>query len=313
MLSAENIALCLLRNGFNRPPQSGLKVQRFEHPRLSKPVFLKQSNSSRETTPLILHPCYEIFEASLLSHKGVKQSETYLHNSNLQGYPKRFNRGKREIEYGIELGFEDTETLTCFLNELVNISRPDANKYNNIFDPSCGSGGLLIHAPKILDATYSPSSSPLSVAIQKSHQSFGTSPAVRDDVALTDTERRALIKVRIGQGTYRTQLFSLWGGCAVTGCSSLTMLRASHAKPWSVSTPAERLDPFNGLLLVPNLDQAFDEGLVSFSDSGVIMISSTLDELSAKLLGITTGLSLRYTPSALLPYLKWHRDNLFRM
>ena len=39
---------------------------------------------------------------------------------------------------------------------------------------------------------------------------------------------------------------------------------ASHTKPWSACTHVERLDPFNGLMLTPNLDGAFDGGLVTF-------------------------------------------------
>ena len=37
-------------------------------------------------------------------------------------------------------------------------------------------------------------------------------------------------------------------------------------------------DPFNGLLLIPNLDALFDGGLISFAESGEIMSSSLLSE-----------------------------------
>ena len=53
----------------------------------------------------------------------------------------------------------------------------------------------------------------------------------------------------------------LWGGrCAVTGLDLPLLLRASHIKPWRDSDNRERLDPYNGLLLSPSYDAAFDWG-----------------------------------------------------
>jgi putative restriction endonuclease len=313
MLSTDEIAQALLHYGFHCPPQSELKVRRFEHERVGEPVFLKQSAGIRDTTPLVLHPNSETEMGELLSTEGVQRSSGYVHNSNLRGYPKRLHRGRREIEYGIGIGFPDSATLTTFLDTMLRVPPPAAVEQPHLHDPVCGTGGFLIHAIEILGDACTPSVSPLSASIQRANQMFGTLRDAREDVAVTETERRALNKVRIGQGTYRTQLFSFWGGCAVTGCSNLAMLRASHAKPWHVSSPAERLDPFNGLLLVPNLDQAFDQGLISFDDVGAILISTALDSQTATLLGITPNLRLRQMTSALLPYLAWHRDNLFRI
>ena len=51
------------------------------------------------------------------------------------------------------------------------------------------------------------------------------------------------------------------------------MLLASHIKPWRDSNHQERLDKFNGLLLLANLDKAFDLGFISFDDSGKVPIS----------------------------------------
>ena len=61
---------------------------------------------------------------------------------------------------------------------------------------------------------------------------------------------------------FRTALTSYWGGkCCVSGLSMEPLLRASHIKPWAVcDLDRERLDVFNGLLLIPNLDALFDAG-----------------------------------------------------
>ncbi|MEN1354657.1 HNH endonuclease signature motif containing protein, partial [Pseudomonas aeruginosa] len=102
------------------------------------------------------------------------------------------------------------------------------------------------------------------------------------------------------------------GGCAVTDCSVPELLRASHIKPWRAASPAERLDPFNGLLLTPNLDLAFDQGLISFDDQGQILIGEDLDPDSARALNITPELRLRQIEPRHRPYLAWHREHLFR-
>lgn len=127
--------------------------------------------------------------------------------------------------------------------------------------------------------------------------------------ATTPTEKDALIKARIGQGAYRRALLDYWGGCAVTGCQIEELLVSSHIKPWSVDEEA-RLDPFNGLLLSPTLDKAFDKGLISFNDDGSIILSSTLTEIDLKLLHLNSELKLRKVDDRHLPYLAWHRANL---
>lgn len=130
--------------------------------------------------------------------------------------------------------------------------------------------------------------------------------------ALPVTERAALIKARVGQSSFRSRLLEYWKGCAVTGCSETRLLLASHIKPWCVASGAERLDPFNGLLLTPNLDLAFDQGLISFDDHGKILLSEDLDPDSARALNITADLRLRQIAPRHCGYLAWHRGNLFR-
>jgi len=130
--------------------------------------------------------------------------------------------------------------------------------------------------------------------------------------ALPETERAALIKARVGQSSFRVGLIKHWGRCAVTGCTEIKLLLASHVKPWRVASAAERLDPFNGLLLTPNLDQAFDQGLISFDDRGQILLGEDLDPDSARALNITPDLRLRQIDPRHRGYLAWHRDNLFR-
>lgn len=126
-------------------------------------------------------------------------------------------------------------------------------------------------------------------------------------------DREAIVKARIGQGVFRTRLINFWGGCSVTGCDHLEILVASHIKPWCDCVGKEAIDPSNGLLLLPNLDRAFDRGLISFEDSGKIMFSDRLGDDLAATLGIGRDMALRQDKLMDIhhQYLDHHREKLF--
>lgn len=137
-----------------------------------------------------------------------------------------------------------------------------------------------------------------------------TEEQINQNTDLTATEKSQLIRARIGQGIFRTDLIRMWGQCSISGCDIIPILRASHIKPWRLSENAERLDKFNGLLLSPNLDALFDKGLISFTDHGDLLISNRLTEDALQSLGISRNSKIKLKP-AHLKYMKWHRDNLF--
>lgn len=132
--------------------------------------------------------------------------------------------------------------------------------------------------------------------------------------AIPETERTREVRQRVGQEVFREALMDLWEGrCAVSGIAFPSqLLRASHAKPWSLACDGERLDPFNGLLLSVHLDAMFDAGLISFSQEGGILCSSALDTETLRYFSISNGQKLRSLNPGHLPYLAWHRDNVFR-
>lgn len=129
------------------------------------------------------------------------------------------------------------------------------------------------------------------------------------DPTTTTTEKTALIKSRIGQGLFREKVLLHWTGCAVTGFSDTSLLVASHIKPWKKSTNIERLDPWNGLLLSPNLDKAFDKGFVTFDTNGSIRLSPLLTE--AAKLGITSSMKIVLKPEH-EKYMAHHRAEEFK-
>lgn len=130
--------------------------------------------------------------------------------------------------------------------------------------------------------------------------------------ALGEKERQAIIRARIGQGFFRRLLIEYWGGCAVTACAEQLLLKASHIKPWAVCDVREALNPYNGLLLSPSLDAAFDAGLISFADSGEILISPKLTAHDGEILGIDSSLRLTRVDGRHHQYLNYHRTYRFK-
>ncbi|MEZ7198326.1 HNH endonuclease [Pseudodesulfovibrio karagichevae] len=142
----------------------------------------------------------------------------------------------------------------------------------------------------------------------------GLEGAAEDNIDMSSgsTTRLALSQARVGQGRYRQSLLEVWDGrCSVTGVSDTRLLYASHIKPWKNSTDVERLDKFNGLLLTPTLDAAFDKGLISFMDSGKIAISNYSKGDLMKL-GIHGTMCIADVQVEHHNYLKYHREHVFQ-
>jgi hypothetical protein len=131
---------------------------------------------------------------------------------------------------------------------------------------------------------------------------------------LSPTEKEVLGKVRLAQSKFRSDLMRQWDGrCSVTGCPVAEVLRASHIKPWArCPTERERRDIDNGLLLSANLDALFENGLISFRDTGLILISTQLSRAERIRLKVNASLKLREPPSpGQKKYLEWHRSRKF--
>lgn len=130
-----------------------------------------------------------------------------------------------------------------------------------------------------------------------------------EDNKLTQTEKTIMVNTRMGQGTFRKQLIEMWKGCSVTGYKNTQMLVASHIKPWREANNTERLDKYNGLLLLANLDKAFDLGFISFQNSGKLMISSQLE--APEVLGLRDDMIFNVHREH-KKYLDHHRKILFK-
>lgn len=132
---------------------------------------------------------------------------------------------------------------------------------------------------------------------------------VMNDRSISETERTDLIKARVGQGLFRQRLVAYWKRCSITGYADANLLVASHIKPWRASDNAERLSQFNGLLLIPNLDTAFDKGFITFDSSGLIVVSPQLT--APQSLGIAPNMRVTLSKDH-QPFMEFHRTVMFR-
>lgn len=142
---------------------------------------------------------------------------------------------------------------------------------------------------------------------------FGLPDNIIDTTKSLISEKFALTKIRVGQGSYRKNLIKKYHGqCIVTGISQENLLIASHIKPWAVCAINERTDVENGLLLSANIDRLFDSGLITFDNKGKMLVSSYISNNNAKLLCIDREITVDLKPSnTLIDYLKYHRSYVY--
>jgi hypothetical protein len=93
---------------------------------------------------------------------------------------------------------------------------------------------------------------------------------VETDVSVTETDREAIVRARVGQGLFKQRVLQIETSCRITGVDNLSHLVASHCKPWRDSTNEERLNGENGLLLASTI---FSTG--ASLDSRIQAISSS--------------------------------------
>lgn len=134
---------------------------------------------------------------------------------------------------------------------------------------------------------------------------------IQNDGKIPITEKQNLTLSRVGQGKFRNDLIQYWEKCALSEFNKVNLLIASHIKPWRESNHIERLDMYNGLLLLPNYDKLFDKGYISFNEKGKIKISKYLTPKDTQTLNINSNLHLIRLEDKHKDYLNYHNQNCF--
>lgn len=154
----------------------------------------------------------------------------------------------------------------------------------------------------------------------RQHHNPGTLPDL-------ETERILLAAARVGQHVFARQVLANCGSsCVFCGLrpaafGASRMLLAGHIKPWKDSTPAERLDPRNGLAACPAHDVAFDTGMLTVNGGLRIHLAQPLataieaDPLARQYYGRPPLREVILLPEGAQPparkYLDWHRAKIF--
>jgi len=133
---------------------------------------------------------------------------------------------------------------------------------------------------------------------------------LRERIAsLTQTEQKAVQKVRVGQGYFRELLIDKYGGkCALCAIKTTSVLVASHIKEWAASNDEEKLDENNGILLCAHHDALFDGHLISFTDTGELVVSPSLSQEEIITLSLSSIPKLDIQQGTrMVEYLAFHR------
>lgn len=124
-------------------------------------------------------------------------------------------------------------------------------------------------------------------------------------------DRLALIKLRVNQSAFRNYLFGRYDHCRLCNVSEPSLLVASHIKPWSQSNARERLDVDNGFLFCPNHDQLFDQGWITFDDSGKICLAKELCRQDRDSMHVDENMQITLWEGN-KAYLTYHREKIFK-
>jgi putative restriction endonuclease len=135
---------------------------------------------------------------------------------------------------------------------------------------------------------------------------------IRGRTDIGSTAKEQLVRARRGQGIFRANVRLNEKVCRITRVSSPTFLIASHIKPWKDSSDEEKLNGCNGLFLAPHVDLLFDKGLISFTNSGDLLISPHLDQQILEAWGISSDLNVGPFSDEQTHFLEYHRTKVFR-
>ena len=136
--------------------------------------------------------------------------------------------------------------------------------------------------------------------------------AIEGRTDLDSTTKEQLVQSRRGQGLFKANLRLNEMQCRVTGVTELNHLRASHIKPWRDCTDEEKLNGCNGLLLAPHIDHLFDQGYISFTDNGDLLVSTKLSLNTIEAWGINIEKNVGVFNEKQVEFLDYHRKHIFK-
>ncbi|MBC7602603.1 MAG: HNH endonuclease [Ramlibacter sp.] len=136
---------------------------------------------------------------------------------------------------------------------------------------------------------------------------------VNAEIGIAETEKKAIVMARRGQGVFKARVAAIERKCRITGATNLQYLIASHTKPWRDASNQERVDGENGFLMTPDADFLFDRGFITFENSGKVLVSPVADMATIFKFGITEEMlrNVGEFSDGQRKYLDFHRESIF--
>lgn len=140
------------------------------------------------------------------------------------------------------------------------------------------------------------------------------------DLTIENLEEQSTKKstYRIGADKYRRAVINHMPQCPFTKITDERLLIASHIKPYVVcmrnNEREQAIDHLNGLALSPTYDKLFDQGYITFTDTGELVCGTQLSPYTWEQLNINPNAKnkLRIYPEDRESYLEYHRQNVFQ-
>lgn len=137
----------------------------------------------------------------------------------------------------------------------------------------------------------------------------------KEDIEQKDEK---ITKHRQGSVKYRKKVIEHMPQCPFSKISDERLLIASHIKPYNICMKTNRedqaIDYLNGLSLSPTYDKLFDQGYITFTDTGELICGTQLSPYTWEKLSINPNAKnkLRIYPEDREEYLDYHRENVFQ-
>lgn len=140
------------------------------------------------------------------------------------------------------------------------------------------------------------------------------------DLTIENLEEQSTKKsiYRVGADKYRRAVINHMPQCPFTKITDERLLIASHIKPYIVcmrnNEREQAIDHLNGLALSPTYDKLFDQGYITFTDTGELVCGTQLSPYTWEQLNINPNAKnkLRIYPEDRESYLEYHRQNVFQ-
>jgi len=83
--------------------------------------FYISKTSGKQPATLIIHPKYQPELPSLIKGiPGVINENPFKHGTSMRKFPAKLNNGKSPTAYGIPLGFRNKQSLSLFIEEILD-------------------------------------------------------------------------------------------------------------------------------------------------------------------------------------------------